>query len=209
MQASLPMQQKVDDYVFKELKCATLNPVRQIKHSHPLLHILFLTSFDLVLLFFTSPGEVHLYVVGDKSKLLNGDVQSVLYVAAVVSAFQKSFPSSDLGGRIHSKGDTVKIFTVFRAKGNCFFRVLTESKVLKPFSIKWNEEVFDVWCAKAFYIIWVVPHHRVSPGILFQFWHIHHFQHDCLMLCVKIVLMTNSMQILFFFQTNVQHVLLR
>lgn len=32
---------------------------------------------------------MHLYVVGDKSKLLNGDVQSVLYVAAVVSADEK------------------------------------------------------------------------------------------------------------------------
>lgn len=146
--------------------------------------------------------------MGDKSKLPNGNVQSVLYVAAVVSADEK-LSIFRLEGGIHSKGDTMKIFTVFRAKGNCFFRVLTESKVLKPFSIKWNEEVFDVWCATAFYIIWVVPHHRVSPGILFQFWHIHHFQYDCLMLCVKIVLMTNSMQILFFFQTNVQHVLLR
>lgn len=84
------MQQKVDDYVFKELKRASLNPVCQIKHNHPLLHILFLTSFDLILLFFSPPvREVHLYVVGDKSKLPNGDVQSVLYVAAVVSAVEK------------------------------------------------------------------------------------------------------------------------
>lgn len=81
---------------------------------------------------------MHLYVVGDKSKLLNGDVQSVLYVAAVVSADEKLslFRLGRGGGGIHSKGDTVKIFTVFRAKGNCFFRVLTKSKVLKPFSIK-------------------------------------------------------------------------
>lgn len=79
---------------------------------------------------------MHLYVVGDKSKLLNGDVQSVLYVAAVVSADEKLSLFRLGGGGIHSKGDTVKIFTVFRAKGNCFFRVLTKSKVLKPFSIK-------------------------------------------------------------------------
>lgn len=84
------MQQKVDDYVSKELKHASLNPVCQIKHNHPLLHILFLTSFDLVLLFFPPlEREVHLYIVGDKSKLPNGDAQSVLYVAAVVSADEK------------------------------------------------------------------------------------------------------------------------
>lgn len=107
----------------------------------------------------------------------------------------KSFPSWDWGSI--AKGDAVKIFTVLREEGNCFFRVLTESKALKPFSMKCNEEVVDVWRATAFYIMWVVPHRCVSPGILFQPWNIHHFLSDCLMLCVKIVLMTNGMQMQF------------